>query len=105
VSLADGWRLESVTANQDSTAIISKLFDLVGIDIQADAATEQARIEAERPQTGQQPGPVYWIRTRASDLYPGVYPLFPREDCETNPVFDPTAFDIRESVSWTQVSQ
>jgi hypothetical protein len=108
VSLADGCRLESVASSQDSTAIASKLFDLVGIRMQADAATKQARIEASKPTTpsalSAQFVPVQWIRTDAWDLYPGLYPIFKRDNCDSNPRFEPKSFDIRPSVSWTRLT-
>ena len=106
VSLADGWRLESVISSQDSTVVVSKLLDLVGIRTQADAATKQARIAgAQLKPSLVLPGvPAYWIRTEAWDLNPGLYPVFQRTDCKTMPTFNPKTYDIKQSVSWTRLT-
>jgi hypothetical protein len=121
VQLGDGWKLGQYTLEADTTAIATKILDLLGATVTAgkDIAVEKikAKAGAEAKQAG---GITFLLHTTITYLQPGLYQIFkysvhsnpenhqasPSENpCSSIPTFSLDSFTggIQESHTWREL--
>lgn len=116
VSLSDGWRLESLTAEQDTTALATKLVEVIGALAAPASVSNESETETSGTEEAQAGEPTYLKRTTTSTLKPGLYALVsystdPKDgypNCDDKRVIHSVALEqiagagTETSTSWTE---